>query len=531
MTPLGTAIAVIIPTLSFLVLGLWVFSRNPKSRVNRTFLAISISAFLWTFAHFFFWIFSDSSEALRFWGTIAYIPPAFFFSFILYFSYIFPENDKKVPWPKIALMFSFPAVATVLALGMTIISSYEPRPEGGFLIEWDWGSDVYNILMVIFFLWILFNFLHKLKHERGKSNRRSILIVFFGFLGGITMGAVFNIFLPTLFDETRFLSLGAILAGAPNILFVSYAIVRYDLMDIKVIAKQALFYGVVVGITTLLLSVVVLVSRFLEDDYPMLSLWLIPAVFSLLAVFLGLYIWRGMQASEALKYEFITVVTHKFRTPLTRVMWAVDDLKIQDMPQDQRLERAKSAENAAQNILELINLLTTVSGEKNALQNLNKETDISNILRKLLEEHRRTAAVKNIVTEENVEDGISVFADRSRVRFVMSVMLENAVMYTKQGGKINIALISDGDKVHFQVKDTGIGMDKKTQSLVFSTFFRGDKARLEDTEGMGVGLYIAKRIVDELDGKIGFHSEGDGEGSTFFFEMPIYKKESEEDQD
>ena len=526
MTPFTTAVGVMIPTIFFLVLGFWVFSRNPKSRINRTFLAVSISSFFWTFAHFFFWIFSDSSESLRFWGTIAYIPPAFFFAFLLYFSYIFPESEKRVSWPKIALMFSFPVVSTVLALGMSIIRSYEPRPEGGFLIEWDWGANVYNILLVLFSLWIIINFIYKLRHERGKTNRRSIMIVFFGFLAGIILGSVFNVFLPNFFDETRFLSLGAILAGVAVIISISYAIVRYDLMDIKVIAKQALFYAVTVGLTTALLSVVVLVSRFLENDHPMLSLWLIPAIFSTLALFLGLYIWRGMQASEALKYEFITVVTHKFRTPLTRVMWAVDDLKVANLNESEK-NQVKSIESSAQNILELVNLLTTVPNEKNALHNMNKDIDISAILRKLLEGYRRVVAEKNLVLEESIEDGVFVFAEKSRIRFVMSAFIENAIMYTKAGGKINVTLTSDGKKAHFQLKDNGIGMDRKTQGLVFSTFFRGEKARLEDTEGMGVGLYIAKRIVEEIDGEIGFHSEGEGEGSTFFFELPIYKETSE----
>ncbi len=528
MNPTIAGILITVPSIFVLFFGLWVFLKNPGSRINRSYFGIVISFLIWSVANFMLYVIPHEPEALNFWLNMAFVGPAVFLPFFVYFSYVFPENDRKISWSKFALIALPIFVLVPLCFAEQISLSFiELQGE----IGWGWGFYFYYFVTFCYLSWAVLNFIYKLRHEKGVSNRRAILYIFAGLFLGFNSAAVFNFAIPVFWENNNFIFLGPTFAGFFISAFTSYAIIRYDLMEIKVIAKQALFYGVVVALTTALLSVVVLVSRFLEDDYPMLSLWLIPAVFSLLAVFLGLYIWHGMQASEALKYEFITVVTHKFRTPLTRVMWAVDDLKIPDLPQDQRLERAKSAENAAQNILELVNLLTTVSGEKNALQNLNKEIDISAILKKLLEEHRRVAAEKNIVTEENVEDGIIVFADKSRARFVMSVMLENAVMYTKQGGKINVALISDGDKAHFQVKDTGIGMDKKTQNLVFSTFFRGEKARLEDTEGMGVGLYIAKRIVDEMDGKISFHSEGDGEGSTFFFEMPIYKKTIGEDQD
>ena len=304
--------------------------------------------------------------------------------------------------------------------------------------------------------------------------------------------------------------------------FTSYAIVRYDLMEIKVIAKQALFYGVVVALTTALLSVVVLVSRFLEGDYPKLSLWLIPSLFSVLAVLLGVYIWRGMQASEALKHEFITVVTHKFRTPLTRVMWALEDLKLDELSEKQR-ENIKSIEKSSQNILELVNLLTTVSKEKGALHTLSKEVDLSKVLKERLEEHRLTASRKGVLFQENVDDGVIVYAQKSEMRFVMDVLIENALTYTPSGGKIFVTFTSDGKKVRFQVKDTGIGMNRKTQDLVFSTFFRGDEARLKHTEGLGVGLYVLKRIVDNIGGVTGFYSAGENKGSMFFFEIPIVR--------
>ncbi|MFP4022764.1 MAG: sensor histidine kinase, partial [Candidatus Paceibacterota bacterium] len=97
----------------------------------------------------------------------------------------------------------------------------------------------------------------------------------------------------------------------------------------------------------------------------------------------------------------------------------------------------------------------------------------------------------------------------------------NALTYTPSGGKITATLVSDGSRVRLKVKDNGIGMSKGTQDLVFSTFFRGDAARSKYTEGMGVGLYITKNIIDEFGGDVDFFSEGEDKGSTFYVELPV----------
>ncbi len=516
-----TGSLIFIPATFTLFFGVWVLLKNPKSRVNRGYFGIIISLLVWSTTLFVFLVFPHNAEALNFWLNMNFIGPSIFISMFVYFSYVFPENERPVSWSEWILIFSpvifFSPLAFLQIFALGIADLHSP-------VEWSYLAYLFFTILLVYASWATYNFINKLKKERGVSDRRAMFIFFSGLLIAFVFAFFFTVYLPVISKDHRFLFVGPSLGGLFIAVFTSYAIVRYDLMEIKIVAKRALFYAVTVASITIFLSVVVLVSRFFEDSYPKLSVGLIPAVFSTLAVLLGVYIWRGMKTSESLKYEFLTTITHKFRTPLTRVKWAVDDLRDPAFPEDQRDARLDSIDTAAQNVLEIVNLLTTVSNERNALRDLSMNINVSEILKELLEKHKKNVSDKGLVLVESVEDGVFVFADDSRVKFLMNALVDNAVRYTPSGGKINVALSSEGDKVYFWVKDTGIGMDNGIQDLVFSTFFRGEKARLEDTEGMGVGLYIAKRIADEMGGEMGFRSAGEGKGSFFFFKIPLSKK-------
>ncbi len=521
MSALITGSLIFIPAIFTLLFGLWVLLKDPKSRVNRGYFGIIISLLVWSTTLFVFLVFPHDAGALNFWLNMNFIGPSIFISMFVYFSYVFPENDRQVSWPEWTLIFCpvifFPPLAFLQIFALGIADLRSP-------VDWSYLGYLFFTILLVYASWATYNFICKFKNEKGSSNRKAILVFFSGLLSAFILAFFFTVYLPVVSKDHRLLFMGPSLGGLILAVFTSYAIVRYDLMEIKIIAKRAFFYATAVASVTAFLSVVVLVSRFLEDSYPKLSLGLIPAIFSTFAVVLGFYIWRGMQTSEALRHEFLTTVTHKFRTPLTRVKWAVDDLRDPDFPEDQKEGRLNSIDASAENVLEIVNILTTVSGEKNAIQDMNREIDISVILKKLLDKYKEMASDKGLVLEDSIQEGLFVMSEKSRMKFLLNALIDNAVMYTPSGGKINVALISDGDKVHFRVKDTGIGMDNKTQGLVFSTFFRGDKARLEDTEGMGVGLYIAKKIIDEIGGEIGFYSKGEGKGSMFFFKVPLIKR-------
>jgi signal transduction histidine kinase len=124
--------------------------------------------------------------------------------------------------------------------------------------------------------------------------------------------------------------------------------------------------------------------------------------------------------------------------------------------------------------------------------------------------------------------GMSIMADPEKSVFIFQILLDNALNYTHNGGSISVTAHPDQDGKHgvIEVSDNGIGMSKETSLCVFNRFYRGENARHADTEGMGIGLFMAKNIVEKQDGKIAVRSEGEGKGSTFSITMPLYRDRS-----
>lgn len=109
--------------------------------------------------------------------------------------------------------------------------------------------------------------------------------------------------------------------------------------------------------------------------------------------------------------------------------------------------------------------------------------------------------------------------DEGKTRQVIMNFIDNAIYYTPKG-KVWVVLEADKDKYRLLVKDTGIGVPPEAKEKLFSKFFRADNAQSIRPDGTGLGLYLAKRVVEDQGGKILFESQV-GKGSTFGFEMPI----------
>jgi signal transduction histidine kinase len=110
-----------------------------------------------------------------------------------------------------------------------------------------------------------------------------------------------------------------------------------------------------------------------------------------------------------------------------------------------------------------------------------------------------------------------VNGDKEKIRQVVLNFIDNAIKYTKTGS-VDVSVHKNGDKVVFAVKDTGMGMTPEIKATLFQKFARGDGARM-NTTGSGLGLYLAKEIVEAHKGRVWVESDGAGKGSTFAMEL------------
>jgi two-component system phosphate regulon sensor histidine kinase PhoR len=238
---------------------------------------------------------------------------------------------------------------------------------------------------------------------------------------------------------------------------------------------------------------------------------------------MSVFVWRKLRESDLLKYEFITTVTHKFRTPLTHIKWASENLFTTHptAEQDEQLQYIKTANTK---LVELTNLLVGVSeAERSEFDYRMEKCDIAVAVEEVIvsiDEQIKSVQAK---VEKDLEKGVYASCDVMRIKFIIQTFIENAIHYMPKGGNVHVSVKNENGTIVCRVKDEGIGIAKEEVPMLFTKFYRGDEARRVDTEGMGIGLFIAKQIINHHHGKIWVESEGLGRGSTFGFSLSAVK--------
>ncbi|OHA27044.1 MAG: hypothetical protein A3D52_01120 [Candidatus Taylorbacteria bacterium RIFCSPHIGHO2_02_FULL_44_36] len=313
----------------------------------------------------------------------------------------------------------------------------------------------------------------------------------------------------------------ALLFGIP----FAYGAIRYEMLNIRVIAKQALLYSAAVGAVGGLITLLNYSNNWIKTIYPVFPDWTMALISAILTVTIGVIIWQRLRESDLLKYEFITTVTHKFRTPLTHIKWSSDNLLKSNLvgPEREQLEHIKTANLK---LIELTNLLVKLPGVESDVYNYHiRSGDISNIIQEIADSLAGQAKAKNISVTKNINPELTASFDSNRIKFVIQVLIENAIHYTPNNSKVTVAAYRDGKDIVCSVEDSGIGISRENMPLLFSKFYRGDKARMADTEGVGIGLSVAKEIISRHRGKIWAKSTGLNKGSTFYFSLPsLYRQ-------
>jgi len=299
----------------------------------------------------------------------------------------------------------------------------------------------------------------------------------------------------------------------------TYAVLKYELLDIRVVAKRAFVYGFLVAIVGSIIALFNYVNHVFQVLYPQFPFWIISFALGIVIVGIGILIWRQLRENDILKYEFITTVTHKFRTPLTHIKWASENLsKLSTSGEAQ--EQIKFIQMANTKLVELTDLLVNASETEHASYGYNLEHgDLGNAVSEVIRYLDSQFKSKNLNVVSHLHPAYAMF-DTTRLKFVIQVLIENAIQYTPEGGTLDISITENQKNVTLSVKDSGIGISKDELPLLFSKLYRGKNARLADTEGMGIGLFVSKEIIRRHHGKIWADSEGFNKGSIFNFSLP-----------
>lgn len=225
---------------------------------------------------------------------------------------------------------------------------------------------------------------------------------------------------------------------------------------------------------------------------------------------------------DRMKSEFVSVASHQLKTPLSGIKWFTE-LLIREKVGQLNEKQADFVNQIRVSNERLISLVTDLLNVSHIETNHNFEikkhlVSIHRVIEKAISGHIEIARKKNIKISH--QDGkiekLKINIDDDKIRQVFSNLLVNAVKYSKPNSAVTIDVEERVKDVIFSVHDDGIGIDQKDFPKVFTKFFRGENAIKNETDGTGLGLYIAKAIVEAHGGSIWFDSEL-GKGSTFYF--------------
>ena len=222
---------------------------------------------------------------------------------------------------------------------------------------------------------------------------------------------------------------------------------------------------------------------------------------------------------ETLKNDFIAQVSHEIKTPLAVIRNYTAALKKENLPEPTRQEYMDTVIAAADKLTALVTNILRLNKLEN--QEIQPQAAPFDLCRQLCDCALRFEALwerKGIDFQADVEDRAIVTADADMLEIVWNNLLSNAWKFTPEGGRITLTQTSDENTVTVSVSDTGCGMDDETMKHIFDKFYQGDPSHAG--EGNGVGLALARRVVERADGTLSVVSRP-GRGSTFTVVLPI----------
>jgi signal transduction histidine kinase len=303
---------------------------------------------------------------------------------------------------------------------------------------------------------------------------------------------------------------------------LAYAMVRYELLDIQIISKRAFVYAITMTAVGIGIGFINFIGTYINQINPNLPSWIMSVLLAALISESGIYVWRKAREEDVIKYEFVNVVTHRFRGPLVDIRWATDLLNEEKdkLPDGSKLALA-AIEQAENKLTELTNILVTMGNTetKKSIYHFSN-FNLGDIAKSLATEYRDKFLKKNVTLDISDAPDTKVYADQEKIKFVADILINNAFHYTPEGGSVKVWFDVLGSNLEMHIKDSGIGIDKSEAPFMFTKFYRAGNARNMDVEGTGIGLYLADEIMRRSGGKISFYSKGLDLGTTFTISLP-----------
>ncbi|QPA31476.1 sensor histidine kinase [Thermaerobacillus caldiproteolyticus] len=222
--------------------------------------------------------------------------------------------------------------------------------------------------------------------------------------------------------------------------------------------------------------------------------------------------------------QFVSDASHELRTPLA-VIQAKTDLLFRSLSAtiEEKIVDISVISKECRRLSKLVaNLLTLARSDSNQIEIKKEAFRLDELLREIVDHYSEIASYQQKDMTLNVESPILFTADKERIHQLLVILLDNAMKYTEEGGRIHLSCHQTASSITLEVQDNGIGIAKEEIPKIFDRFYQSDKARTK-SDGAGLGLSIAKWIIEKHEGKVKVYSQL-GEGTRFEITFPKYPK-------
>lgn len=523
----------LIPTVLFLFLGI-VILINKRETTGYLFFGFIVSLIGWI-ASLYLYVTINNEFYLQWIGRFNFAAGILLFAFFFFFSFKFPKQISTPPkWLKIIVVLEI-CLAILLTQFTHLISYHEHvTADNGRLTDFGILYYYYVAHLATLALASVVVLIRKLRKNIGEIEKAQVKLILWGFLISTLLILGTNILLPLLGD----FSLQGIgpLSSTVLVVCTAYAIVKYKLLDVKVILSQVL-----VGILCLILFFYIFFSNNTSD-------YVVRAIVFASVLVIGIRIVKNviqeiesrtelaklskdlavansrLQKLDKTKSEFLSIASHQLRTPISGIKGYLSMIlegdfgKIEEKPK----EILKSIYDNTERLNGLVNDFLDVSRiERGKLTMERKSTDIAEMIQSIVSNFQPVADAKGLKLDYSPPKSSipQVNVDPNKLRQVALNLVDNAIKYTGHGS-IHVTLEGLKDRFRVCVKDTGVGLEPDEAKNLFRPFVRTADSSKSNATGSGLGLYVARKIVQYHGGKVWAESEGKGKGSTFCMEVP-----------
>lgn len=232
-----------------------------------------------------------------------------------------------------------------------------------------------------------------------------------------------------------------------------------------------------------------------------------------------------LEHTELMRSQLLGDVSHELRTPLTAIKGSLEALVDGVLPAEPAT--FEQIEQEADRLQSLVNDLQELSRVEAGAYDLDRRSiSVEALLQTAMQRIERQFQQKNILLTSHLSPNLpSIQGDQDRLLQVLMNLLSNAYQYTPAGGEVRVQIGQQGNEVIVAVVDNGIGIPPEHIPQLFTRFYRVDKSRSRLAGGgSGIGLTIARHLIEAHGGRIWVESAGPGQGSTFAFALPIHKQ-------